>query len=210
MPLPPPRRPSLSLDSLSFETSRYTSRGDMYGTRVWYTPDGDGIGLYYFPRRPDLPESLASIGSLREFYRQGMAGTDMRVVDCAILPIGGASAIWMIGRAADPQTRTSIYLGSITIPFTEFSFVIKMQAAERGPSGMRDALLTEKALGDGSAQLEGGRIVFRGPLPDHEQFDSMFPDHPVSRLRRELREVASTVRLDPQVLASSPFPLPTA
>ncbi len=54
------QRPSASLDSIMFDASRYDLQGDRDGARVWFLPEGGGVRLYFFPRKPDLPEHTAT------------------------------------------------------------------------------------------------------------------------------------------------------
>jgi hypothetical protein len=54
----------------------------------------------------------------------------------------------------------------------------------------------------------------RSTLPWHRaddpRFDQRFPDHPLSRVRRWLRHVLSTARLDPEFAAQPPFGSPVS
>jgi len=40
------QRPSASPDSITFDVSRYEFQGDRDGARVWFLPEGGGVGLY--------------------------------------------------------------------------------------------------------------------------------------------------------------------
>ena len=199
-------RPSASPDSVTFEASRYQLQGDRDGARVWFLPEGGGVGLYFFPRRPDLP-TAASTDQLREFYTAQMGG-QLQVVECRVLPLDGVRSIWLIAKGRDEQTRGAVYLGSLTIPFREFSFVIKIQCQEQGVTGMREALLVDEALRNGTGRIEGERFVPIGWSFDDEQIDDRLPQHPLSRVRRELRHIASSVRIEPTVRGEARFELP--
>ena len=200
------KRPSASPDSVTFEASRYQLQGDRDGVRVWFLPEGGGVGLYFFPRRPDLP-TAASTDQLREFYTAQMGG-QLQVVECRVLPLDGVRSIWLIAKGLDEQTRSAVYLGSLTIPFREFSFVIKIQCQEQGVTGMREALLVDEALRNGTGRIEGERFVPIGWSFDDEQFDDRLPQHPLSRVRRELHHIASSVRIEPTVREEARFELP--
>ena len=101
-----------------------------------------------------------------------------------------------------------MYIGSLTIPFRDFSFVIKIQCQEQGVTGMREALLVAEALRNGTGRIEDGRFVPVGWSVDDEQFDDKVPQHPLSRARRELRHIASTVQIEPRVKGDARFELP--
>jgi len=68
------KRPSASPDSVTIDASRYEFQGNRGGAQVWFLPEGGGVGLYFFPRRPDLPKCAASIEQLRVFYAAQMGG----------------------------------------------------------------------------------------------------------------------------------------
>jgi len=73
---------------------------------------------------------------------------------------------------------------------------------------MREALLVEEALRNGTGRIEADRFVPVGWSFDDEQFDDRLPQHPLSRVRRELRHIASSVRIEPTVREEARFDLP--
>lgn len=83
-----------------------------------------------------------------------------------------------------------------------------MQCAEQGTTGMREAALLAKALKIGTVTVgENGQI--RGDWnPDSDEYDELFPNHPLSRLRREFTNLRQTLYIDGAVKKSKPFPLP--
>ena len=91
------------------------------------------------------------------------------------------------------------YLGSFTIPFRDFSFVVKCQCMERGTTGIREAILTEIAFQSGAMTLDAAGKVTGGLDCDAVEHDPRFPQHPLSRLRRVLGRIEATAVLDPAV-----------
>jgi hypothetical protein len=55
----------------------------------------------------------------------------------------------------DKQTGVT-YLGSLTIPFRDFSFVIKVQCWEEGITGLREALLFDEMRRNDMLRFEDG------------------------------------------------------
>jgi hypothetical protein len=53
-----------SLDAVHFDTTGYAAQGEPQPGKVlvWHTPEGDGLGVYFFPVRPDrtVRDALAS------------------------------------------------------------------------------------------------------------------------------------------------------
>ncbi|WP_308292453.1 hypothetical protein [Streptantibioticus ferralitis] len=93
---------------------------------------------------------------------------------------------------------------------------MKVQSVELGTTGMREAAV---GLELGPEQLflpHPFAPELRGPLPfnraDDPCYDARFPQHPLSRARRLLGRLATTVRTDPAFAALPPFagPPPSA
>jgi hypothetical protein len=198
---------SVSPDSVTFDVSRYEYQGVRDGAKVWHTADGYGLGLYFFDKRPDVPSGLTSASQLRDNY-SSLLGDKFRVIDCKVQSSDKVPSVWLIVGGLEPASKAAVYVGSITVPFHDFSFVIKMQAAERGTTGMREAMLVARALNDGTGSIQDGKFVPHGWSVDDEQFDKLLPKHPLSRLRQELKIIAGSLRIDEKVKRATPFDLP--
>lgn len=201
------QHPSASPQSVTFDDSLYSYQGERNGARIWFLPDGGGIGLYFFPRPPSLPTDLSTVGQLQAFYNTQM-GTKQRVVECHVPVLDEVKSVWLIITEPDPQTGGAVYLGSLTIPFKDFSFVVKIQCHEQGVTGVREALVLDSALRNGSATFQNGQLRMQGCSSEDEQFDIMVPHHPLSRVRRELRQIAASLRIAQQVKKKKRFELP--
>src|SRR6185436_4309139 len=126
-----------SLDSVAFDTTGYELQADRDGVRVWWTPQGDGLGLFYYPIPPDIGASLDSIGDLRQFYRRRARSAGLGVLEIELIRVGEYEAVRTLFKMPQqPAGRT--YVGSLTFPFRDFSFVLKVQAQEVGITGIRD------------------------------------------------------------------------
>ena len=98
--------------------------------------------------------------------------------------------------------RGRTYLGSLTLPFRDFSYVVKVQYREWGMTGAREAaVLSQRAeLED---WFEGWIVDPSDPTPRHlarnlsegPQYDSLFPNHPLSRVRNSLDALQASMRI---------------
>jgi hypothetical protein len=202
------RKPNASLDSVGFDSARHRFGGEANGQRTWFTPDGDGIGLFFFPKRPDLPVHAKTISELQEFYRGRVCNEQVKMVEFRLSPVIDITCIWMVLKIPrKPHGMT--YLGSLTIPFAEFSFVIKMQCEERGITGVRETALLIKAQEEGSVALAADGKLTGNWNPDDSRYDDKFPDHRVSRLRREFALIIATLQLREGTKNEKRFELPT-
>ena len=201
-----------NLDSVRFEDEGFSLEGDEGNVRLWYAATGDPVLLYHFPLRPDIEADINSVEDLRAAYRKSLTASGAAMIEVDRLTLDGCDAIRTIIKV--PQQPTGMtYLGSITLPFRDFSYVIKVQCEERGVTGWREAEVLGELLGKGEVSLdvagEGGQIPgwsrdpydasIEAPLmrnrAEDEKYDARFPEHPLSRLRRVLHHIQSTLRV---------------
>jgi len=199
----------LNLDSIEFDARGFELRGEPRPgqVRAWSTPDADGLGVYYFAQTPDLPQTSESRDFV-EVYRSRLKESGGRLVEMSFLRVGGRRAVRVIMKT-EPGPAGVLYVGSITIPFLDTSFVLKVQCEERGVSGVREAVLLERRLAAREDSNSGESDAERRRWnPDRAEFDREFPDHPVSRVRRVLRHLAKSVTFTADVAKLPEFPLP--
>jgi hypothetical protein len=203
--------PAASLDSIHFDTARYESLGNDEGQRVWLTPQGDAISLNFFAKPPDILPDAKSEADLQEYYRSSVCNEQIRMVEFRLARTAGMPCLWMILKIRQQPTGMT-YLGSLTIPFADFSFVLKMQCAERGITGMRDTALFIKAQQAGQVTITDDGKVVGDWNADDAAYDALFPDHPLSRLRHEFPRIMESLVIDETVKGQNPFglPLPTS
>ncbi|MFE4603457.1 hypothetical protein ACFRKE_21675, partial [Kitasatospora indigofera] len=93
-----------------------------------------------------------------------------------------------------------VFLGSWTVPRDRCSTVLKIQAAESGMSGLREAVVLDRVGPGDYFQPHPYAPDLELPLPyhvaDHEEWDEQFPTHPLSMVRAALRRITPTVVLD--------------
>ncbi len=198
-----------SLDSVHFDATGYQFQGEPRpGFRVWHTPEGDGLGLYFFSVAPDLPAGAESEEELADFYRRLLGNSGGKLVETTVISAGGCVAVrTVLSLPQQPSGRT--YAGSLTMPFRDFSFVLKCQCEERGTTGLKAALLFERSRrANEPMAIEGGRFHIPGWDPDAERHDAEFPADPVARARRVLRHVVGSLAVAQEVKRLPGFGLP--
>jgi hypothetical protein len=118
-----------------------------------------------------------------------------------------------------PQKPTGMaYIGSLVLPFAEFSYVIKVQCPEHAITGQRDTLLLstlmpqdrdpetwlqEEWVKDPYEPTDRSRL--RRNLSEDEQYDAQFPSHPLSRARRYLSSILRSLEIEPSLREAAPF-----
>jgi len=209
------------LDSISFDTTGLIPQGVKNGVRVWQTPDGDGVGLYFFPVPPDILADINSLESLSSFYGNQLVAVNVTGILIDTMDIDGCRFIKMIARVPQQPLGTG-YLGSLTLPFRDFSFVIKMQCTERGTTGMRESIIADELLGKGEIKIDksGGFEGWEKSLDSNAssrwkinkaeapEYDIRFPNHPLSILRRTLAQIESSIRITSDMKMEPKFTFP--
>lgn len=198
-----------SIDSLKFETHDWTFHGEMEPgqMRLWETADEDAVVLNYFGIPPDLPVAR-TFTEIFEMYAVGLAAAGGKIVECASVKFAGCDAIRLLFKVPQ-QPAGLMYQAAVTVPFRDFSFVIKIQCSEQGTTGVREAVLLNQRLkaGEKPNNDQSGK-PFPDWNPDAAEFDAMFPTHPVSRVRRLLLEIENSATLAEEIRRLPKFPLP--
>ncbi len=199
-----------SLGAVCFDDTGYAFQGEPQPgkVRVWHTPEGDGLGMYFFPVPPDLPANAGSVEELAAFYRQLLGDSGGKLVECRVVVARGCPAVrTILSVPQQPSGRTCV--GSLTVPFRDFSFVVKCQCPEHGHTGLKAALLFDRR---GSANepmaIGGGRFHIPGFDVDDPKHDAEFPHDPVARTRRVLDHVAGSLVVAAEVRQLPGFALP--
>lgn len=185
---------------------------------TWLHPCGDVASFHFFDLPPDLAAvpDAAGLAVLRQGYRDALAGHGgiVSVEPVEISSIKSIAAIFKLMQ--NPSGMT--YVASLTIPFRDCSFVVKLQCPELGITGMRDTAIFAKLSSElefddkGRPQgwmkdpyLSACDSSARYNLSDQAQYDADFPDHPLSRARRHLAASADSVTVSSSALSAPRF-----
>jgi hypothetical protein len=211
-----------SIESVAFDTTQMTPLPDENtpDKHAWLTPERDLVLLNLFCKAPDVPARLDQIDALRAAYRKIANAQGCALIEAEVVDAGSCRAIWLIVRSYR-KPHGSIYVASLTLPFHDFSFVLKAQCEERGMTGIREAMVLPEVL---NAAPDDSFVVGAPPqgwlvdlydsnlrtqplrnVSEDEKYDAKFPDHPLSRVRRLIRHLDSSLVVSPEVKAAMPF-----
>ncbi|WP_405809133.1 hypothetical protein OG524_04285 [Streptomyces sp. NBC_01520] len=184
-------------------------------TVAWANDVGDVLALYYFGLPPDLPAGLDDGPALRTALTHGTARAGGGLIEASVKTLSGLPALRQLVKLPLPrQPSGQAFIGSFTVPRAGCSTVVKIQAPERGTTGIREAVVLAK-VGPGqyfrphpyAPDVQGG-LPFH--VADHARWDAEFPDHPLTRVRRTLDALAEAVTVAPEFAALPPFAGPAA
>lgn len=138
---------------------------------------GDVLSINYFGREPDIEADIHNANALRVFS----------VLKARMEPHGLA------------------FIGCYTFPFADCSYVLKVQCSEAGITGMRETVIfaalnmpLEAWQEDPYDPLHKG--VFMRNRADSPEYDAQFPDHPLSKVRGYLAELAGQLEVAPTIM----------
>jgi len=188
-----------SVNSVTFDVSGYLDQGEKNDGHVWFLPEGGGVALNFF-RHPDLPEGLENLKKVKDFYSARLT-EKQKVVDFRTLPLDGMTGTWMIIGQRRDGGHGMFYLGTLSILFRDYTFVIMVRCDEEGITGMRETTISLLANLD---EKYAGRAF----SPYDEEFDSKVPGHPLSRVRTELNRIVNSLHIDSKVKELPKFNLP--
>lgn len=201
------------LNAITFNETGFESQEneqDVSIVDIWLTPQGDRLKLHYYPIPPDLDADLNNVDSVRLTYRQLVDGAGFGIVEVDTVIIDGCTAVRTLFKC-EQEPKGRLYLGSLTFPFRDFSYVLKLQCNELGTTGIRDSIILNNLMGSGEVDVDPklGKII--GWLDDpynpsemramtrnkseRPEYDAQFPDHPLSRARCVLNYLEHTVKI---------------
>jgi len=211
------------LNRVALGSENWREEATDHPVRIWRNETGDGLGLFYFDLPPDIPVALGAIDELRRFFRLLVTEAGGGLVELDVVMLDGLPSIRQIVK--QPQAgRGMTYVGAYTIPRCSFSYVVKIQCEERGATGLRESAVLDQALAQGRVMLDKDEgmagwaadpydpdfqaDVLRNQAED-ERYDADFPDHPLSRLRRGLKDVEASLSLAESIKTAAEFqPIP--
>ncbi|WP_202918973.1 hypothetical protein [Saccharothrix deserti] len=191
---------------IAFDTTGF----QQHDQTTWFNPgNGDQVSLNYFDLVPDLPASLDDMPKLRHDLAVTI-GEIGCLIEAHLVRLGDVPALFQVVKVPIPNQPTGqAFLGSFTVPRANSSAVLKLQAVERGTTGVREAVLLPEIGFDNWVMPHPYAPELEGRLPFHAgddpRFDAQFADHPLSRVRAWAHHTVRTARVDPRFAALPPF-----
>ncbi|MCX4744131.1 hypothetical protein OG455_01150 [Kitasatospora sp. NBC_01287] len=176
---------------------------------VWTDAQGLILSLHYFPLVPDLPAPLHALPHLRAALARSTAAAGAGLIEADAAEVHAVPALRQLLKIPHPQGHGQVFIGSYTIPKATCSAVIKLQAPERGPTGMRESMVAARVGHEHYFRPHPYAPDATGGLPYHvadlPEWDASFPGHPLTLVRAGLHRLAPTVSLHEQFRTLPPF-----
>lgn len=190
--------------------------GSQENVNEWHDGNGVQLVLHSIGFDEALYTRLSDEMLAREYYRDNFAEQGIGIVQCDLVTVSGQMAVKTIGKKI-VQGQPTLYIGSLAIPMSDRSFVLSLYSQESGITGMRDTVIFSKLSSERDnfvSDPDSGKMngwvqdpyfpEYDGPclrnLSESEEYDSQFPDHPLTKVRYRIGELVSSV----EVLGSDP------
>ena len=193
--------------TVRFDTTGWELRESSETRRVWTNSEGDALSLDRVQGPTDL--LVDDLKSMQARCRELAKANEGGLVSADVLDVRGVSAVMLIYRREELPAYA--YTGMMIVPGKGEHFVFVVASVERGMTGVRDTLVTVMLIDQGKLdptetvdqdKLEGwfydpyDSAFDAGALnsvADDEQYDSLVPSHPLSKVRRTLRAIAASL-----------------
>ena len=203
-----------SLDSVTFDANGLVLQGDEGNRRVWHTADGNPVTLYHFTKPSPMAAVPQNLDQWRARSRSSARESNGALIEVELRNLDGCAAVHDISKT--PQIPFGMgYLGCIMLPFRDFGFMVTVACRETGLTGQRDTTIFAELMQTGEVKFEEGSQQPLGWMADpydpsiatppgrnrsdEEKYDARFPDHPLSQVRRWLRQIENSLRLSDEV-----------
>ncbi|MEO1418236.1 MAG: hypothetical protein AAFW00_23320 [Bacteroidota bacterium] len=191
-------------EALSFDTLGWPEIDRQKHRIIWQSEEVPAqLSLNFFPSAPDLPRPLSHTPKLIKFYRKKLTKAQGGILEVKPGEIQGFRAIDTLFKM--PMEKGGfIYVSSITIPFVDCSYVVKLQAQEYIHIGKREQLVEERLEKDNKVPDQWTEDPYDSSVKlgslrhvgDDVRFDLFFPDHPLSQLRGWMFRVKNSLHFD--------------
>jgi hypothetical protein len=204
-----PPLPDISL--LAFDATEWTSIESGAESCRWTNEDHDELTLSFEPQRPELEFDPRDVETGREYFRYVTGEIGQGFVELNHRVLCGVDASRYIIKIKQNPSGVA-YIGNLQIPFNNCHWSVNVLCKELGVTGLRETLVLNEKMASGEVKLDAKNQQMIGwardpydanlvpefgyTLADDSEYDTRFPHHPLSRLRRALESIESTLAID--------------
>ncbi|WP_223267339.1 hypothetical protein [Streptosporangium nondiastaticum] len=176
---------------------------------VWTDEQGLVLSVHFFDIAPDLPAPFEQLDRLRYGLARFAVQVGGGLIEAVLGEVDTLPAVRQFIKIPPAGGHGLVFLGAWTVPRAGCSTVVKVQAAEGGITGVREAVTFSRTEPEQCSGPHPYGPDITGGLPyhvgDHEQWDAHFPDHPLTRVRTTLERITPTLTLHEEFKALPPF-----
>ncbi len=210
------------LSDVRFHESGWELHENTVDNHAWYTEKRDAARLQLFRHPPEWPFDLRDTNAARTFFEHQANSFQGALIDLEVTSVRGIEALVGMFKYRSPQAGHlgMYYVGVIWLPFQDFLLQINFESLERGTTGLREAavavLVEPKPIVTSEPEVVTSAEEFFEKLrasairrlpSDNPQYDAMFPDHPLTKVRDLQRRFTRNVVLNQRLVKQKPYRL---
>jgi hypothetical protein len=197
-----------SIRSIDFNLTGWDLIEESEENICWSNSMSDILLLSFFAFPLNIPVELKDLTSIQSFHRDLVGRVRGGLISVDLLTVGEMDVIKTTFKIPQ-QPFGMTYLGSLIFLFPDFNYIIKVQCEEHGMTGIRDTTVFMRLLNESNLESGLDEEFMKGwaqdpydktytgsalrTLADDEKYDAQFPLHPLSRLRRYLACIETSI-----------------
>ncbi|BAV07935.1 hypothetical protein SAMN05421788_103281 [Filimonas lacunae] len=163
------------------------------------------LSLHFFQLSPDLP-SIKDVNLLRKYYRRLMIGMNTGIIEVEVVRQRSLPYVKTIVKSKQ-EGGGILYVGALTFPFKNCSYVVKVEAIETGATGMRETIIADRLMKEGKSAADDwasdpyDSSFTEGVLMNKAEdavYDAAFPAHSLTVVREMLALLEKEVSWKPE------------
>lgn len=208
------RKSKPTINSVKFDTFGWNLAQDTKQNKVWVNETQTAlVSINFFDGpSPDVPGALEEVDKIRNHHRDMIVReANGGLIKCEVISLKGYDFVEIIVKRPNKPTGMT-YTGFLIMPFKNYNFMIMTQAVEAGMTGTREAVVADKWMKEnGVPEIDDdGNIKGWAKDPydekfskgnmmnyaENEEFDKDFPDHPLTVVRKKMKEIKESISFD--------------
>jgi hypothetical protein len=107
---------------------------------LFQNASGDTLSINHFRLKPDIAADISDAEALRAFWRSRAEASGVAMLEVDPIRVAGLPAVRTVLKVR-LQPRGFAFIGSVTLPFADCSYVLKAESVERGITGLRESMV---------------------------------------------------------------------
>jgi hypothetical protein len=163
--------------------------------------------VFKFGSYGNLPSNWRAPGIAENYFQEIAKKTEKVAIETEIVDLRGIAGVKSVFKGPDDRpTGMFQYWGVLVLPFNGFFYMVQFISHNHQPNDERPSVVMAMTV---NFEQRDPRYFSKQPLQrmpyDEPEWDSMFPTHPLSRVRRYLTHVENTLEVDDAVRKAKPF-----
>jgi hypothetical protein len=150
--------------------------------------------------KTNWPFDLTDVSAAKDYFSQQSANNDGVLLEMEAVKY----------RSPIPQSMGMMFVGILWIPLRDRTAQVNVESLEHGATGMREAAVSLMDVGNPASQASTDQVIVNSAeemfthmraqplraLPsDGSTYDQSFPDHPLSKVRRRMEQVMTSISI---------------